>query len=451
MKTRTRTFGSNKTFYFSALKQGRKLILFLVSFLMVSLTPLMATASSSVSYNFNTSGQLNTEFDSYISSGSFAQSNSGGIGNSGAINAPAVPAYAVFAPKAQYSIGPIGSTYTFSSLIKSEGGNGYSGMGFTADPSSRTAAVTTPAHRPQDALGVSVHGSGFIFHNGATNYLGYWRSDRTDATTNPLITTVVRYPADALIGDVTSSPDLWYKIVFIVERVGQSTFDNRVEVWPANADGSLRNPSGASAVFELNNVTNTTIVNSPTIRSYVNFSGYRVTYFDDYQVSLSGGSSVIEAGTPVVLTSAVLAQTNAVALDGIVTATGGTSVTERGFVYGLSANPTISDYKVPSGSGTGSFTELTDQLPNGTYYFRAYATNSTGTSYGSTQSVTITGSSVQFMPGTSPVSTPSSTTTQELAKTGSDHNLTVLLAFTGFSMLIFGGYLAIHRQRRSQL
>lgn len=70
---------------------------------------------------------------------------------------------------------------------------------------------------------------------------------------------------------------------------------------------------------------------------------------------------------------------------GNVTNDGGASVTERGVVYDVSPNPTISNNKIMAGTGTGtgSFTAtLTPLASQKTYYVRAYATNSYGTSYG---------------------------------------------------------------------
>ncbi|WP_343533460.1 T9SS type A sorting domain-containing protein [Pedobacter sp.] len=70
-------------------------------------------------------------------------------------------------------------------------------------------------------------------------------------------------------------------------------------------------------------------------------------------------------------------------LGGNVTADGGASVTERGIVWGLTANPTTSDNKVIIGSGTGTFSSVVSSLPaNTTVNFRAFATNSSGTAYG---------------------------------------------------------------------
>ncbi|NOU70259.1 hypothetical protein GC098_02195 [Paenibacillus sp. LMG 31458] len=71
---------------------------------------------------------------------------------------------------------------------------------------------------------------------------------------------------------------------------------------------------------------------------------------------------------------------------GKVTADGGTTVTSRGIVYSTAPTPTITgsgSTKVTMGSGLGEFSEKIKKLkPNTTYYARAYATNSAGTSYG---------------------------------------------------------------------
>ena len=58
-------------------------------------------------------------------------------------------------------------------------------------------------------------------------------------------------------------------------------------------------------------------------------------------------------------------------------------VTARGVCWNTSSNPTNGNNKTTDGSGPGTFTSsLTGLTPNTTYYIRAYATTSTGTSYG---------------------------------------------------------------------
>lgn len=70
---------------------------------------------------------------------------------------------------------------------------------------------------------------------------------------------------------------------------------------------------------------------------------------------------------------------------GEVTDDGGLEVTARGIVWSTSENPDINSNEgiMEDGNGTGEFTSNLDDLqPLTTYYVRAYATNSKGTSYG---------------------------------------------------------------------
>ena len=87
---------------------------------------------------------------------------------------------------------------------------------------------------------------------------------------------------------------------------------------------------------------------------------------------------------PIVITNDVsdIQATSAIG-GGNVTSDGGATVTARGICWSTSQNPTISDSKTSDGTGTGSFTStMTGLTKNTTYYVRAYATNSVGTSYG---------------------------------------------------------------------
>ena len=87
---------------------------------------------------------------------------------------------------------------------------------------------------------------------------------------------------------------------------------------------------------------------------------------------------------PTVTTTIVTNVTSTDAMSGgNVTNDGGASVTARGVCWSTSPDPTINDNKTLDGSGTGPFTShLTNLTHSTTYYIRAYATNSEGTSYG---------------------------------------------------------------------
>ena len=68
---------------------------------------------------------------------------------------------------------------------------------------------------------------------------------------------------------------------------------------------------------------------------------------------------------------------------GNVTSDGGATVTTRGICYNTTGTPTTADDIVASGGGTGAFSSNLPGLTAGTtYYWRAYATNSAGTVYG---------------------------------------------------------------------
>ncbi|MBU6157603.1 MAG: hypothetical protein KGP35_01105 [Bacteroidetes bacterium] len=88
---------------------------------------------------------------------------------------------------------------------------------------------------------------------------------------------------------------------------------------------------------------------------------------------------------PLITTNAAssIASTSATS-GGNITNDGGSPVTSRGIVWDTIANPSIPLATMTfNGTGTGSFTSnLTNLIPNKTYYVRAYATNGAGTTYG---------------------------------------------------------------------
>jgi len=69
---------------------------------------------------------------------------------------------------------------------------------------------------------------------------------------------------------------------------------------------------------------------------------------------------------------------------GTVSSDGGSDITARGVCWNTSSNPTTANSKTNDGIGTGNYSSnITGLTANTTYYVRAYATNSIGTSYGS--------------------------------------------------------------------
>ncbi len=96
---------------------------------------------------------------------------------------------------------------------------------------------------------------------------------------------------------------------------------------------------------------------------------------------------------PTVTTQAVTAVTETTATgNGNVTSDGGGAITERGTVISTSANPTTADHKDTAAGTTGVFTtSITALTAATTYHVRAFATNITGTSYGTDVSFTTWG------------------------------------------------------------
>lgn len=90
------------------------------------------------------------------------------------------------------------------------------------------------------------------------------------------------------------------------------------------------------------------------------------------------------SGLPSVTTTVATGITSSSAIcGGDVTADGGYTVIQRGVCYSTTPGPTTSSPHTADGSGTGTFvSNLTSLSANTTYYYRAYATNATGTVYG---------------------------------------------------------------------
>jgi hypothetical protein len=85
----------------------------------------------------------------------------------------------------------------------------------------------------------------------------------------------------------------------------------------------------------------------------------------------------------VVTTDAINIQATSFVASGNVTDDGGVPLTSKGMCWGVTPNPTITGSHTSDGDQIGEFTSnITNLNLNTTYYIRAYATNSLGTSYG---------------------------------------------------------------------
>ena len=206
---------------------------------------------------------------------------------------------------------------------------------------------------------------------------------------------------------------------------GNATVTERGVCWSTShnptTSGSHASSGSGTGSFTVN-ITGLTSDTKYYVRSYaINSTGTsygREVSFTTLQV----------VSSPTVTTSQVtnITQTTATG-GGNVTSDGNATVTERGVCWSTSHNPSTSgSHASASGGGTGSFTvNMTGLTANTTYYVRAYATNSQGTSYGS--EVSFTTSQVVTAPTvtTSQVTNITQTTATGGGNVTSDGNATV--------------------------
>lgn len=118
------------------------------------------------------------------------------------------------------------------------------------------------------------------------------------------------------------------------------------------------------------------------VRAYAtNING--TSYGEERSFTTQDGQAVLTTNevTNIITTSATCG--------GEITDDGGYNITARGVCWSTNQNPTVSDSHTSNGTGIGTFTSnITGLTDNTTYYVRAYATNSKGTSYGEEKTFT---------------------------------------------------------------
>ncbi len=158
-------------------------------------------------------------------------------------------------------------------------------------------------------------------------------------------------------------------------------------------------PTGATAVFSPTSCSPTcssvltinTLATTPAGTKTITITavGGALTKTTSYSLTVSAAASIF---TPTVSTNSVSSITaSSATLDGNITNIGGATVTAKGFQYGLSQTPTWTVNQSGSFSTGAYMLSVTSLSQNTKYYFRAYATNSVGTNYGSWLSFTTTG------------------------------------------------------------
>lgn len=187
-------------------------------------------------------------------------------------------------------------------------------------------------------------------------------------------------------------------------------------------DGDHTEDGSGSGTFS-HNITGLNSSTTYYARAYAtNRNG---TYYASNIVSFT-----TENGLPTVTTTDVTDITSSTAKSGgNVTNNGGFEVTARGVCWNTMGSPDLNDLHTTNGNGNGTFTSNITGLQLGTtYYVRAYATNSKGTTYGAEKTFTTPSGSVtiNFSQPTN-VTASSATCTAEITDDGG-----APIAFRGF-------------------
>ncbi len=143
----------------------------------------------------------------------------------------------------------------------------------------------------------------------------------------------------------------------------------------------------------------TTVINADKMRTgehfemgdFMRYTGYIVEGADTIgsnpvsQSQLISQTLTLVFGERPVVTTGTVGNITGVSATagGNVVSDGGTVVYYRGVCWATSQNPSIHNSRTTDGTGTGAFTSnITGLTPGTTYYLRAYATNTAGTTYG---------------------------------------------------------------------
>jgi hypothetical protein len=169
---------------------------------------------------------------------------------------------------------------------------------------------------------------------------------------------------------------------------GNTTITSKGVCWSNSANPTIslstKTSDGSGIESFVSNISGLSPKTTYYVRSYAtNING--TSYGNQY-------SFTTLATIPTVYTNSINNITSSTSNSGgNISFDGGSTVLARGVCWNTSGNPLVSNNKTTDGSGNGNFTSLLSNLtPNTLYYYRAYATNSIGTGYGSQSSFTTT-------------------------------------------------------------
>ena len=168
---------------------------------------------------------------------------------------------------------------------------------------------------------------------------------------------------------------------------GESTVTARGVCWNTSGNPDISDAHTSDGGGTGSFVSNITGLSSGTtyyVKAYASNSK-GTAYGSEYSFTTTGTLDV-----PIVETGDIVSITPiSAAAMGFISSSGTSAVSERGFCYSTTPNPTVASNIITSGTGTGSYNAtLSILIPGTTYYIRAYAKNSSGVGYGAEKNFT---------------------------------------------------------------
>lgn len=203
------------------------------------------------------------------------------------------------------------------------------------------------------------------------------KSDTVKAEIIPVI------PITISTGAVTELAATSAKVSGNITNAGGGTVTSRGICWsttPSPTVSSSKTTEGTGAGLF-----------TSTLTSLLAGTTYYARAYGENSRGISYGTEIsfTTLGPPKLTTTAVSNITATTATSGgTIISDGGSPITAKGVVWSTTPNPTITlTTKTDDGTGVGSFTSTMSNLTNSTkYFFRAYAANLVGVSYGEEQS-----------------------------------------------------------------
>lgn len=229
---------------------------------------------------------------------------------------------------------------------------------------SRSLSVTSDSNGEVYLTYLTITGSN-IYFNEYTG--GAWAgatlvSDQDRSDIQPVISWIKNDDV-AIFFDHPTADHIYYRVR------KNNTWGDVIDWIDVSGDGIPYSSHAVSAIFSAHSDITSILYMSKTSNPYnVNFSSLTINYDTAPTVTNAAADTITETGAK---------------LYGEITATGGVNATHRGFEWDTNTgSPYANSWDSAGDYSTGTFNHsITSLPPNTTIYWRAYATNSVGTSY----------------------------------------------------------------------